>query len=482
MYKYIQEIWSLCMEQSLNIIKMKNSKKALITLAGLAMVGAGTVSFAGQLPGSKPAVTGNCKDITASNSTEFHGNPIDSSLNLAMAGNQWVVFNKVLSRFNERRIMKGTLKPDQDADLDHKGAWTRDELQAERNRYFVELIPPGKERAQIISGCMILGNEKDTNFLPLNLQVDFDVFTSTNYDETKLLAAKGFLSTALPYTKNQLTLMVKEGNPEGFASGPATDTTVAATLDLLSPAFRVSEVDHVDEGIHKAINGMYKKMDAYVRTNGSPAEVAALDAALELVKTPQDGSPGCSRYDACGTTTNTYPTVFDLWNSPECHVGTEGTAGAHLRMCEFAILNKANTHETRVHHVETPSGILGKATYAPVDVGPVWVSELQFALAAGDEVEGVQPPDSVNGPKVYSIGLLASTGGGRQSVANEFIDFMVEPGNGVTGDGIGDAQDEYVAGGFNPMTCQDFAKGEFYSLDKNGDLVTTPRDVTASCP
>lgn len=467
------------MEQSVKKIKGKNT---LIALVGVTMVCASAMSISAQLPTGKPAVSGNCKDITASNSTEFHGNPIDSNLNLAMAGNQWVVFNKVLSRFNERLIMKGKLKSDQDADLDHQGSWTRDALQAERNRYFVELIPPGKERAQIISGCMIIGNEKDTNFLPLNIQVDFDVFTSTNYDETKLLAAKGFLSEALPYTKNQLTLMVKDGNPAGFASGPATDVTVAATLDLLSPAFRVSEVDHVDEGIHKAINGMYKKMDAYVRTNGSPAEIAALDAALELVKTPQDGSPGCARYDACGSNPPAYPADFDLWSNPECHVGIEGVPGAHLQMCEFAILNKANTHETRVHHVETPSGILGKPTYAPVDVGPVWVSELQFALGAGDQVEGIQPPNSVNGPKVYSIGLLATTGSGRQSVAEEFIDFMVEPGNNVLGDGIGDAQDEYVAGGFNAMTCTDFAKGEYYSLDGNGDLVTTPRDVSASCP
>ncbi len=51
-------------------------------------------------------------------------------------------------------------------------------------------------------------------------------------------------------------------------------------------------------------------------------------------------------------------------------------------MCEFAILNKANTHETRVHHVETPERILAGDS----DVGPVWVSELQLAVNNGDAV------------------------------------------------------------------------------------------------
>lgn len=462
-----------------NFIK---GKKVLVSLVGMALICSGSVSLAGKPANNGPAVSGNCKDITADGSTEFHGNPAESALSLAMAGNQWVVFNKVLSRFNERRIMNGTLKPDQDADLEHQATWTQAALNEEMNKYFIELIPPGKERAQIISGCMVIGNEKTTNFLPLNIQVNFDVFTSTNYDETKLLAQKGFLTTALPYTKNQLTLLVKNGNPAGFASGPATDTTVAATLDLLSADFRVSEVDHVDEGIHKAINGMYKKMDAYVRAHGSADEIAALDAALELVKTPQDGSPGCTRYNACGSNPPAWPADFDLWSNPECHVGSEGDPGAHLQMCEFAILNKTNTHETRVHHVETPSGILEKEGYVPVDVGPVWVSEKIFAQNAGDAVDGVDMPDSVNGPKVYSIGLLATASEAHQALAQDFIDFMVEPGNGVLGDGVGDAQDEYVAGGFNAMTCTDFAKGEFYSLDAGGNLVTTPRDVSAGCP
>jgi len=267
--------------------------------------------------------------------------------------------------------------------------------------------------------------------------------------------------------------MVAAGNSKGFASSAThSDPVIAATLDLLSGGFVVSEVDHIDEGIHKAINGMYKKMDAYVRASGDTAAIAALDTALADVATPQANSPADCRFDTCGDGMG--PSEFDLRSNPECN------KDGHLQLCEFAILNKANTHETRVHHVETPSGILNKDGYTAVDVGPVWVSELQFALNAGDSVAGVQMPDSVNGPKVYSIGLLASAK--HQALAQEFINFMLEPGNGVIGDGIGDAQDEYVAGGFNAMTCEDFAKGEYYSINVSGDLVTTPRDVSASCP
>ena len=38
---------------------------------------------------------------------ECHGNPSTSELNLAMAGNQWVAFNKVMQAFNARRVAMG---------------------------------------------------------------------------------------------------------------------------------------------------------------------------------------------------------------------------------------------------------------------------------------------------------------------------------------------------------------------------------------
>ena len=43
---------------------------------------------------------GNCAQLPADRTTEFHGNPMTSNLNLAMAGNQWVVFDHFMQAFN----------------------------------------------------------------------------------------------------------------------------------------------------------------------------------------------------------------------------------------------------------------------------------------------------------------------------------------------------------------------------------------------
>ena len=522
------------MEQFANKNKWK---KTVLTLGGMALMCSSNMLFAGNNNGNNnnngnhnshhddtdALYKGNCKDITASGATEFHGNLARSDLNLAMAGNQWVVFNKVLSRFNEFRIVNGSLDANEGLDLDHQATWNRDQLRADRNKYFIELIPPGKERAQIISGCMIVGNEKSTNYLPLNIQVDFDVFTSTNYDEMRRLAAAGFVSEAFPYTKNQLSLMVGATNPSHFADPSHSDRgddISSATLDLLSSSYVVSEVDHVDEGVHKAINGMYKKMDAFVRaklkdaggnpfnTTISTIDVAALDAALSDLATPQANSPADCRFDTCGDAAG--PSKFTLAENPECHYWTDADGNgvedssehaAHgpnptLRMCEFAILNKANTHETRVHHVETPCGVLLQtdggnpavqakcSIYTPADVGPVWVSELQFALNAGDKVDGVTFGNSVNGPKIYSVAFLRTMDKDHRALAADFVNFLRTPSHGavppLTGEGVdANAQDEYEAGGFNHMTDTDFsATHEIY--DCNGDGVADETEVWAS--
>ena len=88
-------------------------------------------------------LTGNCAQLSADRTTEFHGNPATSNLNLAMAGNQWVVFNKVMQAFNERRAQK-----EKNIDLTAIGNQPRTlaGLQNKGADYFIELIPPGQER------------------------------------------------------------------------------------------------------------------------------------------------------------------------------------------------------------------------------------------------------------------------------------------------------------------------------------------------
>lgn len=425
----------------------------------------------------RPIEQGPCAFLPADRATEFHGNADHSDLNLGMAGNQWVVFDKVMQGFNLMRGIGDGTEPQHHPN----GFWTLDELNDPARQYYIQLIPPGQIRDQIKSGCMVLGNDEERNFLPGSIQVDFDVFASTNYNLMRDLAANGFLTEAKPYIKNKLDLMVAEGNPLGIGTAGPTGTYAHIqdiVMDLLDPAVRVSEVDHINEGIHRAINNMYKAMDELIREQGSAADVAALDAALAAVATPQPGSPADTR---TGVSTD-----FNLATNPECHYsGHPSIADGTLRFCEYAILNKASTHETRVHHVETPNGILGEPGYAPVDVGPVWISELGYQLVRSVPVEGMVPgafpppgvvgPDTadpgINAPATYSIAVLrkpanATENGKRRQLAEDFIDFVRSPAG----------QTAYTDGGFIGLTPDELAAGECYSLDKGGNLVITPRD------
>jgi len=464
------------------IPKPTTPKAALSTLVALSL--AGTTATALADPSAhgperfqpRPVEQGPCAYLPADRATEFHGNPEQSDLSLAMAGNQWVVFDKVLQGFN---LYRGTGDGSEPAHRDNPG-WTLEALNDPANRYYVQLIPPGQLATQIKSGCMVLGNDEERNFLPGNVQVDFDVFSSTNYTLMRDLAANGFLTEALPYVKNKLDLMVAEGNPTDIGTGGASGTyehIFGIVMDLLNPGIVVSQVDHINEGIHVAINNMYKAMDELIREQGTPSDNAALDTALAAVATPQIGSPAATRE---GISTN-----FVLATNPECHYSGHPTIpDGTLRFCEYAVLNKANTHETRVHHVETPSGILGEPGFVPVDVGPVWVSELGYQLVRNVPVEGMvpgtNPPDGVvgpenasptiNGPATYSIAVLTTPdndrrNGYRRHLAQDFVDFVRSS----------EGQQAYTDGGFIGLTPAELDGGECYRLDKDGNLFTSPR-------
>ena len=477
-------------ENNVSISKAAAVKCTLSASIALSLA-VGSASVLGKGFKSGPIEQGPCAFLPADRATEFHGNPEQSDLNLGMAGNQWVVFDKVLQGFN---VYRGTGDGSEPAHRDNPG-WTLEALNDPANRYYVQLIPPGQIRDQIKSGCMVLGNDEERNFLPGNIQVDFDVFASTNYNLMRDLAANGFLTEAVPYIKNKLDLMVAEGNPKeiGTAGDSGSydhifdivmdllndcDTDDAGCADGGDPGIVVSQVDHINEGIHRAINNMYKAMDEYIREQGDPGDIAALDAALAAVATPRPGSPADTRE---GVTTD-----FNLATNPECHYnGHPDIPDGTLRFCEYAVLNKANTHETRVHHVETPGGILEDPGFVPVDVGPVWISELGYQLVRSVPVEGmvpgafpppgvVGPADAdpvINSPATYSIAVLrkpenGTRNGYRRHLAQDFIDFVRSP--------VGQAA--YTDGGFIGLTPDELNGGECYALDKDATLVITPRE------
>ena len=360
-----------------------------------------------------------CASLPASRSDQFHGYPLDNDLSLFMAGNQFVVFDKVLEGFNA-------------AIGSDPGDLTRDP------KYYVELVPPGQEANQIISGCMLLGAENEDNFLPFAITTPADVFTSTNLNLMDRLAGEGFIYKTRKYIQNKLDLLVAVGNPAGIGTGGIADMA----LDLLDPTIRVSEVDHINEGIHRGINRMYQAMDLWVRQNGTSAEVAALDAALAAVIVPQPGSPAETRTIEEGITTD-----FNLATNGACHYADgnpDGIAPGTLRLCEFAILNKANTHETRVHHIETPARVAAGES----DTGPLWVSEVIFAVNKGTEVEGIGIPEAVNAPVTYYVAVVDKTvQANHKQLAIDFVNFLRSP----------EGQAIYEAGGFIPLSAEDLA-------------------------
>ena len=478
--------------------KTKISTRTLLaSLVALACAGGSSAAFADK-PGDSYTLKGPCAFLPADRATEFHGNADRSKLNLGMAGNQWVVFEEAMQQFNVY-IGKGdgsepAYRPNSG---DEEKDFTLADLNDNANRYFVELIPPGQIRAQIKSGCMLLGNDEARNFLPGNFQVDFDVFASTNYNLMQDLANNGFIDEAVPYISNRLDLMVAVNNPKGIGNTVHTgnadfDTQFDIIMDLLSGDVIASSLDHINEGIHNAANNYMKNAHKWVKANDlgttinmtykyadGTSETAGktasewIQAALAKVATPMPGSPGAERLisgDAGENHATATPPGHDL-------VARGCVDGGELLFCEYAVLNKASTHESRVHHVETPNGILGVEGYEPVDVGFVWITELAYQL--NNDNFGVQgmvgnqditdlgiprPAGStnVNNDITYSLALLATSR--HEKRGRQFIDFLRSP----------EGQLVYTNGGFTGLTSTQLEGGRCYAKPVQGEGDTPP--------
>ena len=477
---------------------LKNTRHLTKSLSGtfiaLALAG-GAGTLLADPRGDSYTLQGTCAFLPADRATEFHGNPDRSKLNLGMAGNQWVVFEAAMQQFNVY-IGKGD-GTEPAYRLNDATGFTLADLNDNANRYFIELIPPGQIRKQIKSGCMTLGNDEDRNFLPGNFQVDFDVFASTNYNLMQDLANSGFIDEALPYISNRLDLMVAVGNPKGIGNTMHTgnadfDAQFDIIMDLLSGDVIASSLDHINEGIHNASNKYMKAAHNWVKANDQTVTMTYTYAdgttetatktgsqwiqdALAVVATPMTGSPGELRLISRDAGEN--HTSHDLVANG-C-----GTAG-DLLFCEYAVLNKANTHESRVHHVETPNGIQNVAGYVPVDVGYVWITELAYQLNKGNlNVQGMvglqdianlgipRPAGStnVNNDITYSLALLATSR--HKKRGRQFIDFLRSP----------QGQAVYTAGGFTGLTQTQLEGGKCYAKPVAGVSAATNRNGDDSC-
>ena len=465
-----------------NILK----KSLLVTLASSLLLGA-SAAYADDKDNKSYTLKGTCAFLPAARATEFHGNPDRSKLNLGMAGNQWVVFDSAMRAFN---LSQGN-DPTQPAYRENNAdGFTLADLKDDRaNRYFIELIPPGQIRKQIKTGCLTLGNDEDRNFLPGNFQVKFDVFASTNYNLMQDLANNGFIDEAVPYIRNRLDLLVKVGNPQGIGEVPvgstAFDKQFDIIMDLLSADVIASSLDHINEGIHNAANGYMKKVHAYIKKNNRPVTMTQqynyADGTYEVANTTLDATVWIQRaLNAVATPLAGSPSAIRLLNrdAGENHAShdlADNGCGVpdNYTFCEYAILNKANTHESRVHHVETPNGVVIDVPtdgYVPVHVGFVWITELAYQInnTAVGEVPAVTgmngvslstlgiPNDTfvngdgdtvgVNGDKIYSLALLATSE--NEKKGRQFINFLRGP----------EGQAAYVVGGFTGLKNPDAGK------------------------
>jgi hypothetical protein len=166
-----------------------------------------------------------------------------------------------------------------------------------------------------------------------------------------------------------------------------------------------------------------------------------------------------------------------------------------LRFCEIAVLNKANTHESRVHHVETPGGLVRgdnpdtpdvevpapENGFAYVDVGFVWITELAYQLNHNNHMVqgmvgnqdisdlGIPNTDGVNADKIYSLALLATSENRKRG--RQFIDFLRSP----------EGQFVYTSGGFTGLTATQLDGGRCYAKPVDGVSADTVRDGDGSC-
>jgi hypothetical protein len=200
-----------------------------------------------------------------------------------------------------------------------------------------------------------------------------------------------------------------------------------------------------------------------------------LQAALAKVATPMAGSPGAERLVTMDAGEN--HTSHDLVDRGCTYPNGD------FKFCEFATLNKATTHESRVHHVETPGGIQNEPGFVPVDVGFVWITELAYQINQGNTNVtgmsgsvignlGIPTPASdsaVNAPNTYSLALLATSD--NEDNGNMFIEFLRAP----------EGQIQYTDGGFAGLSGAELDGGKCYAKPVDGVSVATNRTGPGSC-
>ena len=144
------------------------------------------------------------------NAPDLHGDPINASLVLFVAGNQFMVMPDLIAAFKRRH--------------------------PEIRHIFYETLPPGILARQIVAKGLTIGN--------LHLRIQPDIYESGKVRMESMVKKRLVLaSTVVAYAKNKLAIMVYRGNPKA----------VRTLADLGKPGIRLSLPNPEWEGIGKQI-------------------------------------------------------------------------------------------------------------------------------------------------------------------------------------------------------------------------------------
>jgi molybdate transport system substrate-binding protein len=177
---------------------------ASLSLAAIVLLGAGAAQPA-YVPFSAPG---------ADEIMDLHGDPGRADLVIFAAGNQWFVMPELLAAFEKAY-------PDV------------------RNIYY-ETLPPGILSSQIAGGGLQVGE--------LKLSVHGDVVMTVPALMSSL-QAKGLAKTSATYARNDLAILVRNGNP----------LKIASMRDLGRSGVRVAMPNPKTEGIATQIESAYRK-------------------------------------------------------------------------------------------------------------------------------------------------------------------------------------------------------------------------------
>jgi len=269
---------------------------------------------------------------------QFHGDPMEADLRLYMAGNQFVVMDQLVTRFQE--------------------------LHPEVEEIFYVTIPPGQELNWILKGGIEIHAKNSLAPQGFILSVLPDVYTTVNKGHMDQLNAADLITQFYTYTHNRLVLMaptedVEMGlldNVTGTADPGVYEIDGLDFYDLMADnTVRISEPDIINQGIERHIWQMYVNVSKAKFPNDPAIQalVPKMFVPENLVDDPANSLRRIVYYDkSCGNIRPDLPP--DEQPTPIC--------------------NDPATFITLIHHLETPDNLRRDIA----DVGPVWATEVFY--------------------------------------------------------------------------------------------------------